>query len=88
LSIKENGKEDWQMFVNACASATAFVTAFDDRLQEFQPIIIDLIRIVKDKTEVIRKNGAILLAKLANDEENKKFIRANHGFDVLMSLRG
>jgi hypothetical protein len=49
---------------------------------------IDLIRIVKDKTDIVRKNAAILLAKLAKDEENNKFIRANHGFDVLLSLRG
>ena len=64
-SIQTEGKEDWQMFVNACASSVAFVTAFEDRLSEFKPIIIDLIRIIKDKTEVIRKNAAILLAKLA-----------------------
>jgi hypothetical protein len=51
-------------------------------------MIIDLIRVVKDKTDIVRKNAAILLAKLAQDEENNKFIRANHGFDVLMSLRG
>jgi hypothetical protein len=53
----------------------AFVGVFDDRLQDFQPIIIDLIRVVKDKTEMVRKNAAILLAKLANDEENKNYIR-------------
>lgn len=88
LSIKNEGKEDWQMFINACASSTGFLTCFEERLQEFQPIIIDLIRIIKDKTDVIRKNAAILLAKLANDEENKQYIRANHGFDVLMSLKG
>ena len=87
-SIKNPGEEDWQKFINACASCVAFISAFEERLQEFQPIIIDLIRIIKDKTEVVRKNAAILLARLANDEENKKYIRANHGFDVLMSLRG
>ena len=66
----------------------AFITGFPDRNPEFRDIIVELILIVKEKTELIRKNGAILLAKLAADEENNKLIRANHGFDVLMSLRG
>jgi len=66
----------------------AFITAFPDRNPEFRGIIPALIKVVKEKTEVVRKNGAILLAKLAADEENNKAIRENHGFDVLMSLRG
>lgn len=47
-----------------------------------------MIRIVKDKTEGVRKNAAVLLAKLAKEESNEKFMRLHHGFDVLMSLRG
>ena len=50
-------------------------------------MILDLINVIKEKTELVRKNAAILLAKLAVNEDNNKFIRANHGFDVLMSLR-
>lgn len=71
-----------------CASGAAFLEAFPERVQEFKDFIVDLIYVVKEKTELVRKNAAILLAKLANDEELKDFIRANHGFDVLMSLRG
>jgi hypothetical protein len=70
-----------------CASGVAFLEAFPERVQEFKDFVIDLIYVIKEKTEMIRKNAAILLAKLANDEELKTFIRANHGFDVLMSLR-
>jgi DNA-directed RNA polymerase specialized sigma24 family protein len=44
--------------------------------------------ITEEKTEVIRKNAAIFLAHLAKDEELNKAVRANHGFDVLMSLKG
>ena len=88
LTVKAGqSQENWSVFVNCCASTTAFVDCFPERLQEFQSMIIDLIKVVKDKTELVRKNAAILLAKLAADEENNKFIRANHGFDVLMSLR-
>jgi len=54
--------------VNSCASTVAFINSFPERVQEFEPMIKDLIRIVKDKTDVVRKNAAILLAKMANDE--------------------
>jgi hypothetical protein len=70
-----------------CASGVAFLEAFPERVQEFKDFVIDLIYVIKEKTEMVRKNAAILLAKLANNEELKAFIRANHGFDVLMSLR-
>ena len=70
-----------------CASGVAFLEAFPERVQEFKDFVIGLIYVIKEKKEMVRKNAAILLAKLANDEELKTFIRANHGFDVLMSLR-
>ena len=89
LKIKDGQTQpDWQIFVNCCASTVAFVDTFPERQIDFQPMILDLIMVVKEKTEIVRKNAAILLAKLAQNEENNKFIRANHGFDVLMSLRG
>lgn len=53
-SKHEDGKEDWPVFVNACASTNAFVGAFPERVQEFKPMILDLIYIVKEKTDVIR----------------------------------
>ena len=79
--------ENWTEFSNSCGSMVAFVDAFPEYVQEFQPIIVQLISIVKDKTDLVRKNAAVLLAKLAKDDQNNDFIRANHGFDVLMSLR-
>ena len=80
-------EEDWDGFVNSCGSMTAFYDCFPERAEDFQGVILDLIHVVKDKTEVVRKNAAILLAKLAQNDENNKYIRANHGFEVLMSLR-
>jgi len=91
-SLKEaksdDNQEAWSCFVNACAGTSAFVVCFPDRIREFESIITDLIFVIKEKTEVIRKNAAILLAHLAKDEELNKVVRANHGFDVLMSLKG
>jgi hypothetical protein len=66
---------------------TAFVDCFPEKIPEFKDIIIDLIKVAKDKTDGIRKAAAVLLAKLATDEENSKHMRANHGYDVLLSLR-
>jgi len=48
---------------------------------------VPLIKIISEKTEIVRKNAAVLLAKLANDEENAKIMRENHGTEVLVSLR-
>ena len=78
---------DWGMYVNVCSSIVAFVDLFPERLQEFQTIIPDLISVIKEKTELARKNSAILLAKLAKDEENGKVMRAHHGHEVLVSLK-
>lgn len=75
------------MYVNICASITAFVTAFPERLPEYKSLIVPLIKIISEKTEIVRKNAAVLLARLANDEENGKIMRANHGTEVLVSLR-
>ena len=51
-------------------------------------MIKDIIAVAKDKTEQPRANAAVLLAKLAKDDNLKEIIRDLHGIDVLMSLRG
>ena len=79
--------EKWDLYVNICASITAFVTAFPERMSEYKSLVVPLIKIVSSKTELVRKNAAVLLAKLAIDEENGKIMRANHGTEVLVSLR-
>ena len=53
----------------------------------FKPIIPTLVKITANKTELLRKNAAVLIARLSNNEENLKCIRANHGTDVLLSLK-
>ena len=49
-------------------------------------MIVPLITIVKEKTELVRKNAAVCLAKLAKDDINGKIMRENHGTEVLVSL--
>lgn len=46
-----------------------------------------LIRICADKTEKVRKNSAVLLAKLSMNEDLKRIIVANHGIEVLSSVQ-
>lgn len=79
--------QEWDVYVNAAASITAFVGSFKDRLADFRELIVPLIKVVAEKTELIRKNSAVLLAKLAQEEENGKIMRANHGSEVLVSLK-
>ena len=56
---------NWTAFGGSCSGITGFVTAFPDRVVDFRSIIIDLINVVKEKTDVTRKSAAVLLAKLA-----------------------
>ena len=77
----------WDDYVNCCASLTAFVGAFPERAHEFKELIVPLIRVCSDKTDRVRKNSAVLLAKLAQDEDNKRIMQANHGTEVLYSLQ-
>ena len=63
---------------------SAFVTCFPERSEDFKELIVPLIRVCADKTDKIRKNSAVLLAKLSSSNENNAIImRANHGTEVL-----
>jgi len=41
---------------------------------------------MSDKIDLVRKNSAVLLAKLTMNEENKKWMQENHGTEVLISI--
>lgn len=73
-------------FINCCSSISAFADVFPERLPEFQELIVPLIDIIKDKTDILRKNAAVCLAKLCKNEENAVVMRQNHGTEVLVSL--
>ena len=46
-----------------------------------------LIDVMSNKTDLVRKNSATLLAVLTQNEENKEWMRVNHGTEVLISLQ-
>jgi hypothetical protein len=81
--------EDWNIVINICSSISAFThpSAFPSRLPDFKPFILPLISICANKTDMLRKNAAVCLARLANEDGNKKFMIANHGMEVLSSLK-
>ncbi len=67
-------EENWDAYVNICASITAFAGAFPEKQIAFKKLIVPLIKVMRDKIDLVRKNSAILLAKLTINEENKKFM--------------
>lgn len=80
--------QKWDDYCNVCSSLSAFVTKFDERSEDFQDLIVPLIRVCADKTDKVRKNSAVLLAKLAQNENNKRVMQANNGTEVLASIQG
>lgn len=80
--------EQWDEYVNICAVITALVGVFPELKDGFRDIIPTLIKVLADKLDLVRKNSAVLLAKLVEDnEENKKVMRAHHGGEVLQSVQ-
>ena len=53
--------------MNICASITAFVAAFPERKGDFKDMIVTLIKVMGDKIDSVRKNSAVLLAKLVEN---------------------
>ena len=80
--------ERWDEYVNICASITAFCSVFPEKKTDFSDCIVPLIKVMGDKIDTVRKNSAVLLAKLVEEhEENKKIMKDNHGTEVLMSVQ-
>lgn len=78
----------WDDYVNICASISAFCTTFPERKGDFKDVIAPLIKVMGDKLDSVRKNSAVLLAKLVEEhEDNKKIMKANHGSEILMSVQ-
>ena len=84
---KSHKADDSALLINCCASITAFTGAFPAHLIKFKALIPSLIFITANKTELLRKNAAVLMARLSNNEECLAEIRALHGTEVLLSLK-
>lgn len=71
---------------NSIILLTTLVETSDTYLEKLNPIIPVLALIIKEKTGVLRKSAAILLAKLCKEPQNLSKARELHAIDVLMSL--
>ena len=86
LFTKHLKDENWDAYVNICSSISAFAGAFPEKQIAFKMLIVPLIKVMSDKIDLVRKNSAVLLAKLTMNEENKKWMQQNHGTEVLISI--
>ena len=86
--MKAYETQAWEDYVNICASITAFSGVFPERKSDFKNVIVPLIKVMGDKLDKVRKNSAVLLAKLVEEnEENRKIMTDNHGTEILMSVQ-
>ncbi|OMJ71882.1 hypothetical protein SteCoe_29797 [Stentor coeruleus] len=71
---------------NICLAVGRIVTHLPESSLYFTESIPIIIRIVKEKHGPVRKNVAICLGKLCNNERNKEVMREAHGLEVLSSI--
>jgi hypothetical protein len=75
-----------EKFINLSGMVSASLESFPDSSKEYGDLIPGLTNILKEKIDLERKNSAVLLAKLARDESNKKLMNEHHTMEVLMSV--
>jgi len=75
-----------ERIVNNISLGISICNSFEDLCPEYKPIILTLISIAKDKTDSLRKNAAILLARLARHKSLYDYIKDNHGIEVIMNI--
>ena len=82
-------EKNYQRIVNNLSLLIGIIGKYPDNAKEIKNIIPDIIIICKEKTELLRKNAAVLLAKFArSSEENEQYVRDLHGMEVLLSVSG
>jgi len=86
-NLKGINDKNYQRIVNILSLLIAIIEIFKEKANECKNIIEYIINICKEKTDLLRKNAAILLAKIAkSNKEMEDFVRSLHGMDVLMSI--
>lgn len=86
LFTKAYEQKSWDQYALVCQSITNFAGAFPERQIRFKALIVPLIDVISNKTDSVRKNSAVLLATLSQNEENKKWSQEHHGTEVLLSV--
>ena len=87
--VKGVNDKNYQRVVNTLSLLIGIIGKYPDTAKEIKPFIPDIIVICKEKTELLRKNAAVLLAKFARSSpENEQYVRDLHGMEVLLSVSG
>ena len=82
--IKDKNTE---RIINNMSLLIAIMGKYKELSKEVKSVIPLAINICKEKTELLRKNAAILMARYAKAApENEEYLRALHGMDVLVSV--
>ena len=96
ILMKDVGKDlsnisekNTERIINNMSLLIAIIGKFKELSQDVKIVIPLAINICKEKTELLRKNAAILMARFAKAEPgNEDFLRELHGMDVLLSVSG
>jgi tetratricopeptide (TPR) repeat protein len=71
---------------NLCLCVSRLVGNYPDASLKFTETIPSLVNVIKEKLGAVRKNVAVCLGKLCNNETNKEVMRNVHGLEVLSSV--
>ena len=81
--------KNMERIVNTMSLLIAVMGKYKELSKEVKIVIPLAINICKEKTELLRKNAAILMARYAKAApENEEFLRQLHGMEVLVSVSG
>ena len=79
--------KNMERIINTMSLIIAIMGKFKELSKEVKIVIPLAINICKEKTELLRKNAAILMARYAKAApENEEYLRLLHGMDVLVSV--
>ena len=79
--------KNMERIINNMSLLIAIMGKYKDLAKEVKTVIPLAINICKEKTELLRKNAAILMARYAKAApENEEYLRALHGMEVLVSV--
>ena len=79
--------KNMERIVNTMSLLIAIMGKYKELSKEVKIVIPLAINICKEKTELLRKNAAILMARYAKAApENEEFLRQLHGMEVLVSV--
>ncbi len=83
----QNVEKDKERIINTMSLLINITNVWPEFAVYTKEIISSIINIAKDKTDLLRKNAAILLAKIAkSSNEMESYVRELHGMDVLLNV--